>query len=377
MPDYLKNSVGLVKPQKIKLAEPVPLACGVDLPDVQLVYETYGTLNANQSNAILICHALSSDHHVAGYYQGDKRAGWWENYVGPGKEIDTKKFFVVCCNNIGGCSGSTGPTSTNPANGDLWGGDFPSLRVRDWVYCQRQLMRHLNISQWAAIIGSSLGGMQVMRWAVEYPETVRHCLVIASAMKLTAQNIAFNKISREAITSDLNFHKGHYLKHNVRPTHGLKIARMLGHLTYMSDAMMASKFGRELREGTFKRGTDAGVSFQIESYLEYKGNTFAERFDANSYLLMTKALDYFDLAREYDDDAVRAFSRARADFFIMSFTSDWRFVPERSREIVNNLIQAQKRVSYVEIESEHGHDAFLLPNERVQSSLRAYMKRVA
>lgn len=376
MPSYPKDSVGLVRSERMHLEEPVRLACGVTLANIELVYETYGALNADKSNALLICHALSSDHHVAGYYDGEDRPGWWENYVGPTKEIDTDRFFVVCANNIGGCSGSTGPTSINPETAKPWGGTFPPVRVRDWTYCQHQLMQRLGIPQWAAIIGSSLGGMQVMRWALEYPKAVRHCLVIASAMKLSAQNIAFNKISREAITSDLNYCEGQYLEHDKKPTRGLKIARMIGHLTYMSDIMMASKFGRELRTGTFTRGKNDGIFFQVESYLEHKGDVFVSRFDANSYLLMTKALDYFDLAREYDNDPVKAFSHAQAEFFVMSFTSDWRFAPERSREIVNSLIRAQKRVSYVEIDSEYGHDAFLLPEPRTQKSLRAYMDRV-
>lgn len=377
MPTYPKDSVGLVHPQKIRLEEPVKLACGIDLPDVELVYETYGKLNADKSNALLICHALSSDHHVAGYHEGEERAGWWENYVGPGKEIDTERFYIVCANNIGGCSGSTGPTSTNPETRKPWGSDFPPVRVRDWVECQYRLMQALDIPQWAGIIGSSLGGMQVMRWSLEYPQAMRHCLVIASAMKLTAQNIAYNKISREAITSDLDYHGGKYLEKGVKPLRGVKLARMVGHLTYMSDVMMASKFGRELRTGTFERGKNRAVLFQVESYLEHKGDVFAERFDANSYLLMTKALDYFDLAREYGDDPVRAFSHAQAEFFVMSFTSDWRFSPERSREIVDSLVRSGKRVSYIEIDSKHGHDAFLLKEERTQQSLRAYMERVA
>lgn len=376
MPSYPKDSVGLVKPETLHLEKPLKLASGVALKDVELVYETYGKLNSDKSNALLICHALSSDHNAAGYHKGAERPGWWENYVGPGKEIDTNRFYVVCSNNIGGCSGSTGPTSINPETDKPWGSQFPSVRVRDWVECQYMLMQHLGISQWAGIVGSSLGGMQVMRWSLEHPEAMRHCLVIASAMRLTAQNIAFNKISREAITSDLDYHGGDYLEKGTKPVRGVKIARMVGHLTYMSDVMMASKFGRELREGTFERGKNEDVFFQVESYLEHKGDVFSERFDANSYLLMTKALDYFDLAREYDNDPVRAFSHAQAEFFVMSFTSDWRFASRRSKEIVDSLILAKKRVSYVEIDSVHGHDAFLLPEERTQQCLRAYMERV-
>lgn len=373
---YPDDSVGLVSTKTLNLDEPLLLSSGFTLNNIKLVYETYGELNKDKSNALLICHALSSDHHVAGYHRGAKNPGWWEYYVGPNKTIDTKKYFVVCCNNIGGCSGSTGPTSVNPEDNKIWGARFPKLRVRDWVQCQYQLMQALHITQWAGIIGGSLGGMQVMRWALEYPQAMRHSLVIASAMKLTAQNIAFNKIAREAISLDLNYHQGDYLQHNTKPKQGLKTARMIGHLTYMSDKMMASKFGRELHQGSFERGTNEDVSFQVESYLEHQGDKFTEYFDANSYILMTKALDYFDLAREYNNDPVKAFSVTESDFFVMSFNSDWRFSPERSREIVNSLIKAKKPVSYVEIKSKAGHDAFLVPEKQTQQSLSAYLKRV-
>ncbi len=317
MPDVLPpDSVGIVTPQTLHFSEPLLLACGKTLTDYQLVYETYGQLNANKSNAVLICHALSGHHHAAGYHSmSDKRPGWWDAYIGPGKPIDTNKFFVVSLNNIGGCHGSTGPSSINPETGKPWGPDFPKLRVRDWVHSQARLADKLGIDVWAAVIGGSLGGMQAMRWTLEYPERVRHCAVIASALKLSAQNIAFN----ETI------------------------------------------------------GSDEEVEFQIESYLRYQGGNFAKQFDANSYLLITKALDYFDLAREYGDDAINAFQHAQAKFLVISFSTDWRFAPERSREIVSALIGANKSVSYAEIESKSGHDAFLLPDERYQQVFGRYL----
>lgn len=368
------DSVGLVTPQTIQFNEPLLLACGKTLDNYQLIYETYGQLNASKSNAVLICHALSGHHHAAGYHTADDRKpGWWDAYIGPGKPIDTNKFFVVALNNIGGCHGSTGPTSINPATNKPWGPDFPKLRVRDWVASQACLADKLGIDAWAAIIGGSLGGMQVMRWALEYPERVRHCVVIASAMKLTAQNIAFNETARQAIMSDPNFCEGRYLEQNTLPRNGLAVARMIGHITYLSDYAMGEKFGRDLRKGSFERGTDEPVEFQIESYLRYQGDTFANNFDANSYLLITKALDYFDLAREYDDDPVAAFSHARAKFLVVSFSTDWRFAPERSREIVNALMGARKAVTYADIESNFGHDAFLLPNPRYQQVFARYL----
>ena len=372
------DSVGLVTPQTIQFNEPLLLACGKTLDNYQLIYETYGQLNASKSNAVLICHALSGHHHAAGYHTlEDRKPGWWDAYIGPGKPIDTNKFFVVALNNLGGCHGSTGPTSINPATGKPWGPDFPKLRVRDWVASQARLADKLGIDTWAAIIGGSLGGMQVMRWALEYPERVRHCVVIASAMKLTAQNIAFNETARQAIMSDPNFCEGRYLEQNTLPRNGLAVARMIGHITYLSDYAMGEKFGRDLRKGSFERGVDEPVEFQIESYLRYQGDTFANNFDANSYLLITKALDYFDLAREYNDDPVLAFSYARAKFLVVSFSTDWRFAPERSREIVNALMGARKAVTYAEIESNFGHDAFLLPNPRYQQVFARYLAGIA
>jgi len=378
MPDVIPdNSVGIVTPQVIQFDDPLTLACGRTLDQYQLVIETYGELNADASNAILICHALSGHHHAAGYHSmEDKKPGWWDNHIGPGKPFDTNRFFVVCLNNLGGCHGSTGPTSINPQTGQPWGPDFPALRVRDWVESQVRLSDRLGIQQWAAIVGGSLGGMQVMRWSLEHPHRLRHAIIIASAMKLSAQNIAFNEIARNAIKSDPDFLDGHYLEHQTLPRNGLGLARMIGHITYLSDEIMGDKFGRELRSGSFQRGQDTPIEFQVESYLHYQGDVFASAFDANTYLLMTKALDYFDLAREYNHDQVEAFRHAQCDFLVVSFSSDWRFAPERSREIVEALIAANKNVSYAAIQSNLGHDAFLLPNERYEQVLTAYLTRL-
>lgn len=372
-----KQSVGIVEPQVARFDEPLRLACGRDLPGYELVYETYGELNARRSNAVLVCHALSGNHHAAGYHSADDRkAGWWDECIGPGKPIDTRRFFVVSLNNIGGCHGSTGPSTVNPATGKPWGPDFPPLRVRDWVNSQARLADHLGIDCWAAVVGGSLGGMQAMRWALEYPDRIRHCVVIAAAMKLSAQNLAFNEVARQAILSDPAFAGGHYLEHGEIPVQGLALARMVGHITYLSDHAMASKFGRDLRSGSFDQGSEENVEFQVQSYLRYQGSQFSGTFDANTYMLMTRALDYFDLAREYDNDPVTAFRRARCDFLVMSFSTDWRFSPARSREIVDALIAADRPVSYAEIEADEGHDAFLLPIPRYMDVFSAYMRRV-
>lgn len=372
------GNVGIVTPKLYRFDEPLELACGRVLPAFELMVETYGELNRDASNAVLICHALSGHHHAAGFHsEDDKRPGWWDHYIGPGKPIDTNKFFVVSLNNIGGCHGSTGPRSTNPATGQPWARDFPPLRARDWVHSQARLMTKLGIQQWAAIIGGSLGGMTAMRWALEYPDRLRHCVVIASAMKLSAQNIAFNEIARHAITTDPNFHNGNYLQYETLPRNGLALARMIGHVTYLSDELMGSRFGRELRQGSFSQGMEAPIEFQVESYLRYQGETFSGTFDANTYVLMTRILDYFDLAREYNHDPVAAFKHALCKFLVVSFSSDWRFSPQRSEEIVNALVAANRDVSYARIESSLGHDAFLLPNARYESVFRTYMDRVA
>jgi homoserine O-acetyltransferase len=371
------HSVGLVEPIIAQFDEPLPLACGRVLPAYELVYETYGKLNDQRSNAVLICHALSGNHHAAGYHStDDKKPGWWDECIGPGKPIDTNRFYVVSLNNLGGCHGTTGPNSTNPETGEPWGPDFPPLRARDWVDSQARLADYLGIDCWAAVIGGSLGGMQAMRWALEYPQRIKHCIVIAAAMKLSAQNLAFNEVARQAILSDPAFADGHYLERGTLPAQGLALARMVGHITYLSDHAMANKFGRDLRSGSFEKGSEDKVEFQVQSYLRYQGSQFSENFDANTYILMTRALDYFDLAREYGNDAVAAFGQASCGFLVISFSTDWRFSPERSREIVDALIAADRPVTYAEIEADEGHDAFLLPIPRYLDVFSAYMRRV-
>jgi len=372
-----ENSVGIVSSSTLHFDQPLELDCGQQLENYQLVYESYGELNKDRSNAVLICHALSSNHHAAGYHDPqDRKPGWWDQFIGPGKPIDTRHFHVVCMNNIGGCSGSTGPASIHPATGKPYGPDFPPLRIRDWVRAQARLGERLGIQRWAAVIGGSLGGMQAMRWSLELPEQLRHCIIIASAMRLSAQNIAFNEIARQAIIADPDFHEGRYQEHGVHPRKGLTIARMIGHTTYLSDLAMGRKFGRELLSGSFDRGLYQEVVFQVESYLRHQGAVFADGFDANTYLLALRALDYFDLAREYGNDPVAAFSHAQCQFMVISFTSDWRFSPRRSQEIVQALIDARKPVSYAAIEAEQGHDAFLLPIPRYPQVLGAYMNRI-
>ena len=337
----------------------------------------YGELNAQRSNAVLICHALSGNHHAAGYHSpDDKKAGWWDECIGPGKPIDTNRFFVVCLNNLGGCHGSTGPSSINPATGKPWGPDFPPMRTRDWVHSQARLADYLGIECWAAVIGGSLGGMQAMRWSLEFPQRIRHCIVIAAALKLSAQNLAFNEVARQAIESDPEFVGGNYQEHNTIPARGLALARMIGHITYLSDDAMANKFGRDLRSGSLGRGEVTNAEFQVQSYLRHQGSQFSGSFDANTYILMTRALDYFDLALEYSNDPVAAFRHARCSFLVISFSTDWRFAPERSREIVNALLAADRPVTYAEIEANEGHDAFLMPIPRYLDVFRAYMLRV-
>ncbi|MEK7791792.1 MAG: homoserine O-acetyltransferase [Pseudomonadota bacterium] len=369
------KSVGVVTPQYVHIDKPLQLKSGLVLSSYNLVYETYGTLNAVRSNAILICHALSGSHHVAGIYEDkSKNIGWWDNMVGPGKPIDTNRFFVIGVNNLGGCHGSTGPASIDARTGKHYGANFPVVTVEDWVETQAQLAEHLGIEQFAAVMGGSLGGMQALQWTLDYPEKVRHALVIASAAKLTAQNIAFNDVARQAIMTDQDFYGGHYYSYNTLPRRGLRLARMLGHITYLSDDSMAAKFGRDLRNGELTFGFD--VEFEIESYLRYQGDKFADLFDANSYLLMTKALDYFDPAATYDGNLSAACQIAKADFLVLSFTSDWRFSPERSREIVKALLDNKINVSYAEITSSHGHDSFLMETQYYHQLVRAYMDNV-
>ena len=370
------NSIGIVSAQRAPFDTPLIFRSGAVLPRYELVYETYGALNADKSNAILVCHALSGHHHVAGYYAGDaNNTGWWDNMIGPGKPIDTDKFFVIGVNNLGGCHGSTGPSSINPATGQPYGSSFPVITVDDWLESQARLADRLGIRQFAAVIGGSLGGMQALQWSLTFPERVRHVLAIASAPHLTAQNIAFNDVARSAILDDPDFHGGDYYSHNVVPTRGLRLARMLGHITYLSDDVMADKFGRELRSGKFSYGYD--IEFEIESYLRYQGDKFASYFDANTYLLMTKALDYFDPAHDFGGDLNKAFARAKADFLVISFTTDWRFSPERSREIVRPLLHNRRNVSYAEITSTHGHDSFLLEHPHYFDVMRAYLDNIA
>ncbi|AYN93694.1 homoserine O-acetyltransferase [Pseudomonas luteola] len=371
------DSVGLVTPQVLHFSEPLPLACGRSLAEYDLVIETYGELNENRSNAVLICHALSGHHHAAGYHSmDDRKPGWWDSCIGPGKPIDTRRFFVVALNNLGGCNGSTGPGSANPATGKPYGADFPVITVEDWVNSQARLADALGIQQWAAVVGGSMGGMQALQWTISYPDRVRHCMAIASAPKLSAQNIAFNEVARQAILTDEEFHGGRFYEQNVVPKRGLMLARMVGHITYLSDDAMGQKFGRELK--TDKLNYDFhSVEFQVESYLRYQGEEFSGRFDANTYLLMTKALDYFDPASAHDGDLARTFADAKADFCIMSFTTDWRFSPARSREIVDALIAAKKNVSYLDIDAPQGHDAFLLPIPRYLEAFVSYMNRIA
>jgi homoserine O-acetyltransferase len=372
------TSVGIVTPQIAQFDEPLALSNGGELPQYQLVYETYGTLNADKSNAVLICHALSGHHHAAGYHsESDKRPGWWDHYIGPNKPIDTNKFYVIALNNLGGCHGSTGPNTINPATGKLWGSDFPVLRVRDWVNSQAKLLDYLGVEKLAAVVGGSLGGMQAMRWTLEYPDRVGACVVVASAMQLSSQNIAFNNIARSAISRDPEWHDGHFYSVDSKPRTGLSLARKIAHVTYLSDDVMGERFGRELKRGDFTLGTRSDYEFQVESYLDHQGATFAEAFDANTYMLMTRALDYFDLAREYGDDPAKAFSHAKCPFLVISFTTDWRFSPERSREIVQALLAAGRPVTYADIESSFGHDAFLLPNPRYEGLFRSFMNNVA
>lgn len=372
------RSVGIVTPQTVNFDTPLTLANGQVLEQYQLVYETYGTLNADKSNAVLICHALSGNHHAAGVYaEDDKRPGWWDQYIGPDKAIDTEKFFVIALNNLGGCHGSTGPNSINSHTKKPWGSDFPILRCRDWVASQARLLDFLGIDQLAAVVGGSLGGMQAMRWSLDFPDRVKNCVVIASAMNLSSQNIAFNNIARSAISKDPDWHGGHFYEHDTKPRIGLALARKIAHVTYLSDDLMGEKFGRELKSGNFALGTACDYEFQIESYLEYQGDNFAESFDANTYVLMTRALDYFDLAREYDHDAAAAFSHAKCNYLVVSFSTDWRFSPQRSEEIVEALLAAHRPVTYAQIESNYGHDAFLLPNPRYEALFGAYMNNIA
>ena len=356
------------------------LKCGLTLGAYHLAYETYGQLNAQRSNAVLICHALNASHHVAGVYPGqDKSEGWWDNMVGPGKPLDTDRFFVIGVNNLGSCFGSTGPMHVNPETGRIYGADFPVVTVEDWVHSQARLLDALGIDQLAAVMGGSLGGMQALSWTLQYPDRVRHALVIASSPNLNAENIAFNEVARRAIVTDPDFHGGHFYAHGVVPKRGLRIARMLGHITYLSDDVMNEKFGRRLQRATDQayQYSTQDVEFQIESYLRYQGDKFSEHFDANTYLLITRALDYFDPAREFGGDLSAALARAKAAFLLVSFSTDWRFSPARSREMVRALLNNRSTVSYAEIDAPHGHDAFLLDDPRYLALVRSYFDQIS
>lgn len=371
-----ENSIGIVTPQTARFDSPITLKSGATLPAYELVYETYGTLNVARSNAILVCHALSGNHHVAGRHsEQDKTPGWWDNIIGPGKPLDTKRFYIIGVNNLGGCHGSTGPASNNPLTNQPYGANFPFVTVDDWVATQAALADRLGIDRFAAVVGGSLGGMQALQWAITYPLRIANAVVIAAAPKLTAQNIAFNDVARQAILTDPDFHGGDYLAHGVIPKRGLRLARMLGHITYLSDDVMGSKFGRILRSGAVSFGYD--VEFEIESYLRYQGDKFAASFDANTYLLMTKALDYFDPAQKTNGNLSLALKPALAKFLIVSFTSDWRFAPSRSRELVKALLDNEREISYAEIQAAHGHDAFLMADAHYHAVLRAYLENVA
>jgi homoserine O-acetyltransferase len=372
----------IATPQTMRFDTPLLLQSGESIHGYSLSYETYGTLNADKSNAVLVCHALNASHHVAGVYEGqDKSEGWWDNMIGPGKSVDTDKFFVIGVNNLGSCFGSTGPMHTHPDTGKVYGADFPVVTVEDWVNAQAKLLDAMGIETLAAVLGGSLGGMQALSWTLQYPERMRHAVVVASAPNLTAENIAFNEVARRAIVTDPDFHGGHFYEHGVIPKRGLRIARMIGHITYLSDDVMNEKFGRELKDAVlasangYKYSTQ-DVEFQIESYLRYQGDKFAEYFDANTYLLITRALDYFDPAKAFGGDLSRALARTRAKFLLVSFTTDWRFSPKRSREVVKALLDNKREVSYAEIDAPHGHDAFLLDDARYMSVMRSYFDSI-
>jgi len=368
----------IATPQTLHFDAPLALRSGATMPAYTLAYETYGTLNADRSNAVLICHALNASHHVAGVYEGQpKSEGWWDTMIGPGKPVDTNRFFVIGVNNLGSCFGSTGPRDVNPATGREWGADFPVVTVEDWVDAQARLLGQLGIQQLAAVMGGSLGGMQALSWTLQYPGRVRHGVVIASAPNLNAENIAFNEVARRAIVTDPDFHGGHFYAHGVVPKRGLRIARMIGHITYLSDDVMNEKFGRQLREGLDLKYSTQDIEFQIESYLRHQGDKFSEYFDANTYLLITRALDYFDPARAHGGQLARALAAASAKFLLVSFSTDWRFSPARSREIVKALLDNRRDVSYAEIDAPHGHDAFLLEDPRYLSVVRSYFERIA
>ena len=359
-------------------SEALPLKSGASIRDYDLAFETYGELNADKSNAILVCHALNASHHVAGVYADQpKSEGWWDNMIGPGKPVDTNRFFVIGVNNLGSCFGSTGPMHTNPDTGKEYGSDFPVVTVEDWVNAQARLLDRLGVQQMAAVLGGSLGGMQALSWTLQHPDRMRHAVVVASAPCLSAENIAFNEVARRAIVTDPDFYGGNFYEHHAIPKRGLRIARMIGHITYLSDDVMNQKFGRQLREGMELKYSTQEVEFQIESYLRYQGDKFSDYFDANTYLLITRALDYFDPAKPFGNDLTQALAVAKAKFMLVSFSTDWRFAPARSREMVKALLDNRRQVSYAEIDAPHGHDAFLLDDARYMGVMRSYFENIA
>ena len=369
------NSIGIVKPKIFKCADPIKLSCGMTLDNYELIYETYGKLNKNKDNAVLVCHALSGNQHVAGKHKKtDKHPGWWDSLVGPGKPLNTNKFFVIGVNNLGGNEGSTGPKSINPKTKKVWGSSFPIITVEDWVKTQKTLINYLGIQRLSSVIGGSLGGMQALEWNLQFPNEVKNTIIIAAAPNLTAQNIAFNEVARQSIITDPDFQKGNFYTKKNKPKRGLRVARMLGHITYLSNDAMKSKFGRKKKNKDFQY--DFNTEFEIESYLNYQGDKFAKEFDANTYIRMTKALDYYDPTKQNKKKLSAVFKKIKSKFLVISFTSDWRFSPARSKEIVKSLLDNNINVSYAEISAESGHDAFLMSDDNYHEILNSFFKNI-
>lgn len=369
------NSIGIVKPKIFKCADPIKLSCGMTLDNYELIYETYGKLNKNKDNAVLVCHALSGNQHVAGRHKKtDKHPGWWDSLVGPGKPLNTNKFFVIGINNLGGNEGSTGPKSINPKTKKVWGSSFPIITVEDWVKTQKTLINYLGIQRLSSVIGGSLGGMQALEWNLQFPNEVKNTIIIAAAPNLTAQNIAFNEVARQSIITDPDFQKGNFYTKKNKPKRGLRVARMLGHITYLSNDAMKSKFGRKKKNKDFKYNFN--TEFEIESYLNYQGDKFAKEFDANTYIRMTKALDYYDPTKQNKKKLSAVFKKIKSKFLVISFTSDWRFSPARSKEIVKSLLDNNINVSYAEISAESGHDAFLMSDDHYHEILNSFFKNI-
>ncbi|MBE7707017.1 MAG: homoserine O-acetyltransferase [Cyanobacteria bacterium SIG30] len=362
-------SVGIVETKYFQINEEMKLECGKTLKNVQVAYETYGNLNDKKDNAILILHALTADAHAAGKHsEDDKKPGWWDNMIGPDKAFDTNKFFVISSNVLGGCKGTTGPSSINPETNKPWGLDFPIITVSDMVEVQKKLIDFLGVKK-LTVVGGSMGGMQALEWSVNYPDMVDSAIVIASTSRLSAQAIAFNAVGRNAIISDENFNNGNYYDGKL-PEKGLGIARMVGHITYLCEEAMHNKFGRDFKGIP---AFDFGIDFEVESYLDYQGRIFVDRFDANSYLYITKAVDYFDLPKKHGS-LKNAFEKTKARFLVVCFSSDWLFTPNQSKELVKALIQAQKEVSFVEIQSTLGHDAFLIEVDNQTKIIKSFLR---